>query len=72
VWDVLSSLGDLGVSLEELDEYCVSEGKDLGRYASSSARRLDDLLEFRGIFHKFSYSPSVNLGHYYRLFTGGP
>ncbi|KAG0707183.1 hypothetical protein DFH29DRAFT_897379 [Suillus ampliporus] len=48
IWDVLSSLGDLGVSLEELDEYCVSEGKEIGRYASSSARRLDDLLEFRG------------------------
>lgn len=30
------------------------EGKDLVSYASSSARRLDDLLlEFRGIFHNF-------------------
>lgn len=48
VWDVLSSLEDVGMNLEELDEYCVSEGKDLGRYASSSARRLDDLSEFRG------------------------
>ncbi|KAG1733075.1 uncharacterized protein EDB91DRAFT_1150378 [Suillus paluster] len=48
IWDVLSSLEDLGVSLEELDEYCGSEGKEIGRYASSSARRLDDLLEFRG------------------------
>ncbi|KAG1736221.1 hypothetical protein EDB19DRAFT_1722347 [Suillus lakei] len=48
VWDVLSSLEGIGVNLEELDEYCVSEGKDLGRYASSSARRLDDLSEFRG------------------------
>ncbi|OAX40749.1 hypothetical protein K503DRAFT_582661 [Rhizopogon vinicolor AM-OR11-026] len=47
IWDVLSSLGDLGVTLEELDEYSISEGKELGRYASSSTRRLDDLLEFR-------------------------
>ncbi|KAG1849171.1 hypothetical protein DFJ58DRAFT_610184, partial [Suillus subalutaceus] len=47
VWDVLSSLGDLGVNPDKLDAYCVSEWKDLGRYASSSARRLDDLLEFR-------------------------
>ncbi|KAG0706316.1 hypothetical protein DFH29DRAFT_995960 [Suillus ampliporus] len=29
IWDVLSSLGDLGVSLEELDGYCVSEGKEI-------------------------------------------
>lgn len=50
IWDVLSSLGDLGVTLEELDEYCVSEGKELGKYASSSTRRLDDLLEFRSNF----------------------
>ncbi|KAG0699219.1 hypothetical protein DFH29DRAFT_983615 [Suillus ampliporus] len=50
IWDVLSSLGDLGVSLEELDEYCVSKGKEIRMYASSSARRLDDLLEFRGSF----------------------
>ncbi|KAJ8588598.1 hypothetical protein M405DRAFT_768872 [Rhizopogon salebrosus TDB-379] len=47
MWDVLSSLGDFGITLEELDEYSSSEGKELGRYASSSTRRLDDLLEFR-------------------------
>jgi hypothetical protein len=58
------------MNLEELDEYCVSEGKDLGRYASSSARRLDDLLEFRGIFHKFFCLPFVQYSRYYRLSTG--
>jgi len=50
IWDVLSSLGELGVTLEELDEYAASEGKELGRYASSSTRRLDDILEFRSNF----------------------
>ncbi|KAG2053605.1 hypothetical protein BDR06DRAFT_1021352 [Suillus hirtellus] len=30
VLDVLSSSEDLGVNLEELDEYCISEGKGLG------------------------------------------
>lgn len=57
IWDVLSSLGDLGVTLEELDEYSVSEGKELGRYGSSSTRRLDDLLEFRSNFPHISSSP---------------
>ncbi|KAG1880426.1 hypothetical protein C8R48DRAFT_795895 [Suillus tomentosus] len=36
VWDVLSSLEDLGVNLEELDEYRISEGKGLGRYYASN------------------------------------
>lgn len=34
----------LGMDLEELDECCISEGKDVGGYASSSVRRLDDLI----------------------------
>lgn len=45
--DALGALDELGVSLEELSEYCSTEGKDLGRYAIYSARRVEDLNEFK-------------------------
>lgn len=46
--DAISALEELGVSLEELNEYGSSEGKELGRYAIHSVRRVEELNEFRG------------------------
>jgi histone H3/H4 len=47
VHDAISALDDLGVSLDELSEYCSTEGKELNRYALYSARRVEDLHEFK-------------------------
>jgi histone H3/H4 len=46
--DAALALGELGVGVEELTEYCVMEGKEMSRYAIHTARRLEDLNEFRG------------------------
>lgn len=48
VRDAIGALNDLGVSIEELSEYCSSEGKELNRYALHSTRRVEDLNEFKG------------------------
>jgi len=47
VRDALGALEELGLSLDELNEYCATEGKELNRYALYSARRVEDLHEFR-------------------------
>jgi histone H3/H4 len=46
-WDILSALDDMGVTLSELSDYCATEGKELNRYAAHTARRVEDLKEFR-------------------------
>lgn len=46
--DGIGVLDELGLGLEELSEYCSSEGRELGRYAIHSARRVEDMNEFRG------------------------
>lgn len=48
VQDIIGALDDLGVSIEELSDYCSSEGKELNRYALHSSRRIEDLHEFEG------------------------
>lgn len=53
--DALEALEDLGVSVQDLNEYCATEGKELNRYALYSARRVEDLLEFKCM----SYSGGV-------------
>lgn len=45
--DALGTLEELGVSVQELNEYCATEGKELNRYALYSIRRVEDLLEFK-------------------------
>ena len=47
VRDAISALDDLGVNLDELKDYCATEGKELNRYALISSRRLEDLCEFK-------------------------
>lgn len=46
--DAIGALDELGLGLEELSEYCSLEGKELGRYAIHSARRVEDMNEFGG------------------------
>ena len=50
MWDAVAALEELGVSLLDLNEYCATEGKELNRYALYSARRVEDLLEFKCMF----------------------
>ncbi|CAL1698028.1 unnamed protein product [Somion occarium] len=45
--DAICALDDLGVDVEELSEYCASEGKEMSRYAVHTARRIEDLNEFK-------------------------
>ncbi|KAF9526057.1 hypothetical protein CPB83DRAFT_795444 [Crepidotus variabilis] len=47
VRDVLGVLEELGVNLEELNEFAATEGKELGRYALYSGRRVEDLNELK-------------------------
>jgi len=46
--DAIGALDELGLGPEELSEYCLSEGRELGRYAIHSARRVEDMNEFKG------------------------
>ncbi|TFY78282.1 hypothetical protein EWM64_g5730 [Hericium alpestre] len=47
VRDAVCALGELGVSVEELSEYCQYEGEELAKYAGHSAKRLEDLNSFK-------------------------
>jgi len=47
--DALAALHEMGVGLDELEEYCAVEAKELNRYAQHSVRRAEDLNEFKGL-----------------------
>ncbi|KAF9451317.1 hypothetical protein P691DRAFT_699504 [Macrolepiota fuliginosa MF-IS2] len=47
VYDAVAALEEMGVGVEELSQYCSIEAKELNRYASHSARRIEDLNEFK-------------------------
>lgn len=47
MYDAIEALEELGTSLEDLQEYGSGEGKELNRYALHSARRQEELNEFR-------------------------
>jgi histone H3/H4 len=49
--DALSSLEEMGISLDELSDYCMTEGRELARYAPHTARRMEDLHDFRGQYY---------------------
>ena len=55
--DALEALADLGVSLDELNDYAATEGKELNRYALYTARRVEDLHEFRCMSLYFNVKP---------------
>ncbi len=44
----MCALDELGVSMDELHEYCGTEGDELARYSSHSVKRQEDLSEFKG------------------------
>lgn len=46
--DVVLSLEELGVSVDELKEYCEGEGREMSRYASRTARRMEELAVLKG------------------------
>lgn len=48
VQDALSALEEMGVDLEELSDYCRTEGRELGRYTIQTMRRMEDLKDIRG------------------------
>jgi histone H3/H4 len=53
--DAFCALDELGVSMAELGEYCGSEGAELGRYAVNTARRMEELKDFRCEFSYHSH-----------------
>ncbi|KAI0776783.1 hypothetical protein BD413DRAFT_522614 [Trametes elegans] len=44
--DAVHAIEELGTSVEELSEYCATEGREMARYAVHSTKRLEDLNEF--------------------------
>jgi histone H3/H4 len=49
--DVVVALDELGVNVDELKEFCSTEGLELNRYALyKSHRRVDDLRDFKGVY----------------------
>ena len=46
--DAECALGELGVDVGELNEYCATEGREMSKYAVHTARRAEDLNEFKG------------------------
>ncbi|KAI8972618.1 hypothetical protein BD414DRAFT_500107 [Trametes punicea] len=47
VHDAVHAMDELGTSVEELSEYCTTEAKEMARYALHSAKRLEDLHDFK-------------------------
>lgn len=45
--DAIKALAEVGVGLDEIKEYADTEGRETGRYAVHTARRLDELLELK-------------------------
>ncbi|EIW56562.1 uncharacterized protein TRAVEDRAFT_30048 [Trametes versicolor FP-101664 SS1] len=45
--DATHAMDELGTSVEELSEYCATEGREMARYAVHSSKRLEDLNELK-------------------------
>ena len=61
VQDAISTLDELSVNLEELRDYCATEGRELNRYALISSRRVGDLHEFKCMY---ILETPVHLSHF--------
>ena len=48
IFDVARSLDSMGVSVEELADFAEGEGRDLVRYATTTARRAEELAVLKG------------------------
>jgi histone H3/H4 len=59
VRDAMSVLDELGVSMDELHEYCGTEGDELARYSGHCAKRQEELGEFKGQCRKRDDLPVI-------------
>ena len=48
VRDAVEAFDELGTSVDELKDYCATEGRDMARYATQTTKRVEDLNEFKG------------------------
>ena len=56
VYDVMEALKELGTDEEDLREFVSGEGREMARYAGGTARRVEELAEFRGLcFFLFAF-----------------
>jgi len=46
--DAFCALDELGVSMDELTEYCTSEGREMRRFTVHTTRKVEDLNELKG------------------------
>lgn len=53
VKDAVEAFDELGTSVDELKDYCATEGKDMTRYAEHGLKRVEDLNDFKGASHPF-------------------
>ncbi|KAG5641226.1 hypothetical protein DXG03_005692 [Asterophora parasitica] len=51
VHDAVGALDEMGVGLDELNDYVAGEGREFARYAIWSGRRVEDLNEFKAQLH---------------------
>ena len=56
--------------MAELAEYCNSEGAELGRYAVNTARRVEELKDFRGEARSYLSITSLLILHLVHLADG--
>jgi Wiskott-Aldrich syndrome protein len=62
--DALAALDELGVGIDELTEYCASEGREMRRFALHTVRRVEDLNELKGqLAHALCTSPFLHPRH---------
>ncbi|KAI0744680.1 hypothetical protein C8Q76DRAFT_700708 [Earliella scabrosa] len=47
VRDAVEAFDELGTSVDELKDYCATEGRDMARYATQTTKRVEDLNEFK-------------------------
>lgn len=45
--DALCALDEMGLNMEEVGEFCSAEAVELGRYAANTARRVEELKDFK-------------------------
>ena len=60
VRDAVHALDELGVSMDELHEYCGTEGDELARYSGHSTKRQEDLGELRGQSERDNFIFCIN------------
>ena len=65
--DAINALDELGLGVDELTDYCASEARDLARYASHTARRAEDLKEFKGQSSRVPYALHFFMLYFYQL-----